>query len=151
MGFKCKCSFPHADLSWSPPVTSVSIYTRNSNKKSAALANMGNQHIIMCVAVVHLHIPCGGDEKAQPGCNLKAPCKNSYSKVPKRQEVSAVPQELSSFPMHVLTVAWSQESAGSEGGTLLYTEPNGYSLLTFPSDSGQEKARNTLTCCDLRQ
>lgn len=100
MGFKCKCSLPHADLSWSPLVTSVSIYTRNNNKKFAALANMGNQHIIMCVTVVHLYIPCGGDEKAPLGCNLKAPRKNSYSKEPECQEVSAVPQELSSFPMH---------------------------------------------------
>lgn len=74
MGFKCKCSLPPADIPWSPLVTSVNIYTRNNNKKIAALANMGNPHIIVCVTVVHLHIPCGGDEKA-PGGNPKAPRK----------------------------------------------------------------------------
>lgn len=58
---------------------------------------MGNQHTIVCVTAVHLDIPCGGDEKA-PGCNLKAPLKTSYSKELKHQ-VSAVPQELSRFPM----------------------------------------------------
>lgn len=71
MGFKRKCSLPHADLSWSPLVTSVSIYTRNNNKKSAALANMGNQHIMVCVTAVRLYIPRGGDEKAA-GCSPRA-------------------------------------------------------------------------------
>lgn len=67
MVFKCKGSLPHANLSWRPLVTSASIYMRKNNKKFAALANKGNPHIIMCVTVVHFHIPRGGDERA-PGC-----------------------------------------------------------------------------------
>lgn len=111
MALKRKCSLPHANLSWSPLVTSVSIYTRNNNKKFAALANMGNQHIMVCVTVVHLYIPCGRDEKA-PGCNPKAPRKTSCSKEPEHQEVSAVPQELSSFP-------WCAGACGAAHGGLV--------------------------------
>ena len=49
------------------------------------------------------------------------------------------------------TAAWSQESAGNKGGTLFRMQPNECSLLMSPSDSGQDKARDTLICCHLRQ
>lgn len=140
MGFKCKCSFPHADLSWSPLATSVSIYTRN-NRKFAALANMGNQHIIVCVTVVHLYIPCGGDEKA-PGCNPKALRKTSRSEELEHQEACAVPWELSSFPLCAGACGAAHCGfipAGNEGGTVLRRQPKERSRLTSPPDSGRTR------------
>lgn len=123
MGFKCKGSLPHANLSWRPLVTSASIYMRKNNKKFATLANKGNPHIIMCVTVVHFHIPCGGDERA-PGCwkHRARPATLRSSNIKKSPLSQQLPWALE--PAVQPTVAWSQEPAGNKGGTLLHTQPN---------------------------
>lgn len=128
MGFKCKGSLPHANLPWRPLVTSASIYMRKNNKKFAALANKGNPHIIMCVTVVHFHIPCGGDERA-PGCwkHHARPATPRSSNIKKSSLSQQLPWVLE--PVVQLTVAWSQGPAGNKGCTLIHTQTNQGSLL----------------------
>lgn len=127
MSFKCKGSLPHANLSWRPLVTSASIYMRKNNKKFAALANKGYPHIIMCATVVHIHIPCGGDERA-PGCQKHhvKPATLRSSNIKKSSLSQQLPWVLE--PVVQPTVAWCQEPAGNKGGVLLHTQPNQGSL-----------------------
>lgn len=88
---------------------------RKNNKKFATLANKGNPHIIMCVTVVHFHIPCGGDERA-PGCwkHRARPATLRSSNIKKSLLSQQLPWvlELAVQP----TVAWSQQPAGNKGG-----------------------------------
>lgn len=148
MVFKCKGSLPHANLSWRSLVTSASIYIRKNNKKFAALANKGNPHIIMCVTVVHFHIPRGGDERA-PGC-WKHHARPDTLEELQHQGAFAVPA--ASLSAGACCPLWlGPRSQQAIKVVFCSTQSQTRALLMSPSWLRARKERDTLICCHLCQ